>query len=88
MKFDEPPLLGAPKLYRVEFEGGFRHIEASSFGRALFAWRQCMMLEFGSDPDSGWDLKSEPDSITLVDHEPVFIDLPEAEIPIPAEVAP
>ena len=70
MKFDTPPSPEQPKVYRVEFEGGFRHVEATSFGRALFIWRTSMIREFG--PDSGWDLQSEPEGIEVVDHEPVF----------------
>ena len=74
MKFDEPPPVGvSPRLYRVEFDGGFRYVEAASFGRALDTWRVEMMNE-NPGPDSGWDIQTEPDSIVLVDHEAVIRD--------------
>ena len=57
-------------LYRVEFEGGVRHVEAGSFANAVIVWRSWIIGEFG--PDSGWDQNSDPDSVTRIDEESVL----------------
>lgn len=58
------------KLYRIEYESDFRHVEAATYGDALSLWRGVMMSGFG--PDAGWTCDSDPDSVVLVDDDPVI----------------
>ena len=67
-KYDEKD--ASERLYRVEFDGGFRHVIATSFGDAVLKWRNRMIADFG--PGSGWDDSSEPETVSCVDDDEVI----------------
>lgn len=56
-------------LYMIVFDGGRKHVEAASYGEAVALWNESMVDEFG--PDSGWTGEDEPESVVLLDSEPV-----------------
>ena len=60
------------KLYRIQYEGGYSHVEAEDFAQAVHLWRAWIVKEFG--PDSGWDDGSDPESVTIVDDSAVIRD--------------
>lgn len=58
-------------VYLVKFDGGSRIVEAESFGAAVRLWNGAMLKEFGGE-DSGWTEEDQPESVELLDEEPVI----------------
>lgn len=55
-------------LYHVVFDGGYRYVEAESFGQAVAVWQEAMRSEWGED----WTPEDEPESLHRVDDQPVI----------------